>query len=362
MRDAHLPWHECLQRGGQQRNAHDFDREVEIISDRRKRKKTPEPEKKSSGFFWRLPIEARHALLQTARRLAPEERSSARSDKAEHDAEKLARREEAVQRLLVATVEKYAEALELFDAFRANEVRDKAKLDAALRGKSVNDKLAELRRQIEMRTVALGWTQFAPKWSYDADKKEETVAAWRKLLLEEIFPHEMAARRLKQVPKAAVPPQVGGRIIKVLGTACPDILAIEAAALFSTDKLLVRAEAARLRREAAGISDRVEASQPPRPAFNTELVGRHLEICWPYKENGKTTKIWAFGVVKRIADGINDKRTSRCSKILPAGALLWAWEKQTPSSVRRTGSSGWSSIRTSSTSMCSTHGDTIHAR
>ena len=39
------------------------------------------------------------------------------------------------------------------------------------------EKLAELRRQIEMRTAGLGWTQFAPGWGFDPEKKEETVAA-----------------------------------------------------------------------------------------------------------------------------------------------------------------------------------------
>eukprot|EP00966_Prymnesium_polylepis_P108405 2509471-Prymnesium_polylepis.1 len=130
---------------------------------------------------------------------------------------------------------------------------------------SVNDKLKELRRQMEMRTKALGWTQFALPLSYDTDEKEETVVAWRKQLLDAIFPHEIAARRNKQLPKAAAPPQLRTRLAKTLGTADPDVLALEAASLFNVDRLLERAEAARLRREAAGISDRVEAQQPPRP-------------------------------------------------------------------------------------------------
>ena len=58
----------------------------------------------------------RNALLTAARQLAPEERARVRADKEAHDAEKLARREEAVQRQLRAAVERYAEALELFDA------------------------------------------------------------------------------------------------------------------------------------------------------------------------------------------------------------------------------------------------------
>ena len=56
------------------------------------------------------------------------------------------------------------------------------------------------------------------------------------------------------------------------------------------------------------------------------LVGKRVEICWPYKgPDGKTLKIWASGVVKRVADGLTDK-APKGKKILPAGALLWAWD------------------------------------
>ena len=85
--------------------------------------------------------------------------------------------------------------------------------------------------------------------------------------------------------------------------------------------------AARARREAAGISDSVEVAQPSEaPAFDTQLVGKRLEVCWPYKKDGKTVKIWASGTVRRVADGLSDTRTARAKKILPAGALLWAWD------------------------------------
>lgn len=55
-------------------------------------------------------------------------------------------------------------------------------------------------------------------------------------------------------------------------------------------------------------------------------MGKRLEVCWPYEEDGKKVKIWASGTVKRVADGLNDKRSSRAKKILPAGELLWAWD------------------------------------
>lgn len=85
---------------------------------------------------------------------------------------------------------------------------------------------------------------------------------------------------------------------------------------------------ARLQREAQGISDRVEAAQPKAgPKFDVQLVGKRLEICWPYKQpDGTTVKIWASGTVKRVADGLTDKTSYRAQKILPAGALLWGWD------------------------------------
>ena len=70
----------------------------------------------------------------------------------------------------------------------------------------------------------------------------------------------------------------------------------------------------------------MQATQPREaPKFDSRLVGKRLEVCWPYKEGGRTVKIWASGTVKRVADGLTDKAI-RGKKILPAGALLWAWD------------------------------------
>jgi hypothetical protein len=70
--------------------------------------------------------------------------------------------------------------------------------------------------------------------------------------------------------------------------------------------------------------------QPLRaPAFDKALVGKRLEVLWKYfdKDNGnKPTLIWATGHVVQIADGLASKRSARAKKVLPAGALLWAWD------------------------------------
>ena len=316
----------------QQRTAHDFDHPLIIVSDRRKRKagnEEPAADAQEAGFFWRvLDGKLRGALVRMSRHELDGARKTAREEKQAHDEEKLERREESLQLQLNAAVDRYAAALELYDQWVAQGVRDRAQLTKALAGKSVNEKLAELRRQIEMRTVGCGWTQFRVQWGYDPDEKEATVAAWKAQLLGEILPHEMSLRRQKKLPAEAAPPQLGTRITKELGTADVDALRIEARSLFSIDNLLVRATAERERREAAGISDSVEARQPREaPAFNTELVRKQLEVCYPYKDpDGKLVKIWASGTVKRVADGLTNTRSARAKKILPAGALLWAWD------------------------------------
>ena len=130
-----------------------------------------------------------------------------------------------MQRLLDATVERYAAALELYNAWRAQGGRDAKVLDVVLAdNKSDNDQLAELRRQIEMRTVGLGWTEFATKWGFLTDEKRQKEADLRRVLIDDILPHEHAQRRLKKLPAAAVPPQLKPRALKVLGTEDNDAL------------------------------------------------------------------------------------------------------------------------------------------
>ena len=77
----------------------------------------------------------------------------------------------------------------------------------------------------------------------------------------------------------------------------------------------------------------MERAQPhDAPAFDQQLVGKRLEVLWEVlrdrARDGERTPhlIWATGRVERVADGLTDKRSSRARKILPAGALLWAWD------------------------------------
>ena len=57
-------------------------------------------------------------------------------------------------------------------------------------------------------------------------------------------------------------------------------------------------------------------------------MGKRIEVLWKYfdKDTNKPHMIWSTGTVKRIADGLTDKRSPRARSILPGGALLWAWD------------------------------------
>ena len=136
--------------------------------------------------------------------------------------------------------------------------------------------------------------------------------------------------------------------------------------MFNVETLLAKAKVERARREAMGISDSVEAAQPPTPPpFDSRLVGKRLEVCWPYKdkENGETVKIWASGTVPRVADGLTDKKSARAKKILSAGALLWAWEAEwlIPYIMRPPVSCGWYCFLRNGINTCSMPGVTTHA-
>eukprot|EP00966_Prymnesium_polylepis_P134088 3099558-Prymnesium_polylepis.1 len=231
--------------------------------------------------------------------------------------------------------------MELFDAWAqpggqratSKQAVAKALLDANGRAKPEAQQLEYLRTQIEMRVLGLGWTQYATRWSSSSDSRIGTVAHLQ-ALLEEIIEEERARGRLpagseRGLPTEAAPPQGEWRSGKQLGTLDADAQEIRSRARFSSEELRQKAEAAKQRREATGISDSVEARQPQEaPAFDQELVGKRLEVLWKYlaKDTGEAHMIWCTGRVVRVADGLTDKRSPRARKILPAGAVLWAWD------------------------------------
>ena len=372
----------------QQMRNRDFERPPNVVHDRRKRKEAGDVEAPVVGAYHRLLNERlKESLVSYSRREAMHARKVQREDLAAHDTAKLARREERVIEQLNKAVEDYAFSKELFTAWRGpEEVNGKqvpeakkqsqaamntADVDAFLKGKAESTQLEYLRKQIEMRTVGLGWTQFATRWSSNKDAKVGTVAHLRSLLIE-IIAEEIVLRRLGKLPtevrclfgsrharrthsaparttaasvasqpltcisplyaQAALPQQVK-RNLGQLGELDADAKEIEKQSLFSLEELELKTQAAMQRRVEAGIADSVEAmngvsGETGAPAFNQTLVGKHIEVCWKYfvKDTNESMLIWSPGRVVRVADGLTDKRSPKARTVLPAGMILWAWD------------------------------------
>ena len=293
-----------------------------------------------TGFFHRgLSEQLQESLVSFAMHEAPRARKAGHADLVVHDMAKLARREDRVILLLNAAVADYAYAKELFngwlgttDAKTGKLVREaaqsKAEVDRFLKDKPESEKLLYLRRQIEMRVIGLGWSEFATRWSSGKDANVGSSSHLRAHLFE-ILVHEMTARRLNELPTEAALPQQVVRELGQLGSLDEDAAEVEKKAMFSTEELAAKAQEEVQRRIAAGISDSVETLNGyDEPAFDQQLVGRKLEVLWPYtdRDTGKKVLIWAEGRVARVADGLSDKRSARAKVVLPAGMVLWAWD------------------------------------
>ena len=113
-----------------------------------------------------------------------------------------------------------------------------------------------------------------------------------------------------------------------LGTANADALAVQQKAIFSAAELERKTAEAMARREASGVADRVERLRPQEaPPFTQQLVGKMVEVLWKYTlPDGSSQLIWATGRVSRVADGLTDTKTKRGKALMPAGAVLWAWD------------------------------------
>ena len=202
----------------QQARNHDFDRPHNIAHDRRKRKEgASEEAPPAGGFFWTgLNDHLRESLVEMGRRTAKAARADGRVALELHDAHKLAHREARVIKMLNAAVDHYAHAMELFNAWSGPQrAKTEDDIEAGLfeaaedgrrvHGKSEAEQLEFLRKQIEMRTLGLGWTHFATRWSSQADRKIGTVKHLT-ALLKEIICEEIVLKGKRQLPTEAAPP------------------------------------------------------------------------------------------------------------------------------------------------------------
>ena len=319
----------------------DFERPLPVDEGRGRKRKAAVAGAASTprGFFYTgLTPELQHSLVEFTRREAVNARKAGREALQEQDAERLSRREERVITLLNKAVEHYAYSKELFESWQTQRAKSAEDIAAALqhadgKAKPEAQQLEYLRHQIEMRVLGCGWTQYQTRWSSSKDSRIGTVAHLHGLL-EEIVGEERSRQRFtpgteKGLPTEPAPPHHQSADLGQLGTPDADAVEITKRTLFSAEDLEAKAQMAMQRRQETGVADRVERKQPTEaPAFDQALVGKRLEVLWKYfnKDTNEPHMIWSTGRVVRVADGLTDKRSSRAKKVLPAGAVLWAWD------------------------------------
>ena len=151
------------------------------------------------GFYHRgLSERMRESLVEMARIGAEGARQEGREAMHQHGAHKLQSRQERLQLALDLAVEKYAHAKELFAAWQSQRAESIAEVDAYIHERPEAQKLEFLRKQIEMRVLGCGMTQFSTQWSSSSDVRIGTVEHLRDVL-DEIIMEERALKRLKKL-------------------------------------------------------------------------------------------------------------------------------------------------------------------
>jgi len=145
----------------QQRHIHDFAPAPHVMFDLRHKEGPDVLQKAVLGLFGRLFENMQESLVEMARRNLADSRTRARHNVDEQKEYKKLRRLDKITKLLNATIDYYANGLELFDAWKARGAKDAKQVDAQLSNLgSEAAKVEYLRNEIEMRVVGLGWQQF----------------------------------------------------------------------------------------------------------------------------------------------------------------------------------------------------------
>lgn len=296
-----------------------------------KRRKAQEPPPPGFGFFYSLPVQEQHALVEFSRSTVRDMRRIDREHNAEVAAYVKSKAKTASEEELQSLIKEYGYGLSFFDRWKERGVSSVQEMTAELaKLDKAQAKLDWLREQIEMRTRGLQWVEFKTRWSSQADEHVGSVDELTEHL-KEVLMEEAERRRDGELPKTAPAPLSKRKVFKELGTRTPQFEELsEKHTELSPEEMLEAAERERERLEEAGEIDRVGDQMPKEaPAFDA-LVGKELELRWRYwsKEGTKRKQvfIWCTGVVVEVADGKTTKAKPKAKKLLPWGAVRIKWE------------------------------------
>ena len=154
------------------------------------------------------------------------------------------------------------------------------------------ERVREIKDQIRMRTIGLGWHDLHPGWSKNGTTHSPEYL--RDVLIKDILPQEKT-RTLPKVPPIDLPSRGDS---KQLGTVTADIIEIDKRRANKERELRKGGKKLRDNLEKEGCLDRYEMLQPPRPSVDKTLIDARIEQCHEYYEkNGDKVLVWCLGVV-----------------------------------------------------------------
>ena len=176
--------------------------------------------------------------------------------------------------------------------------------------------LSYLKEQILIRVVGLGWGEYKCAWSSSTDPSVGTVKTLTAHMLKILEAEAEAV-----IPTEPACPQLQRKTLPQLGCVTVKVEQLDAKGSDNLNSLKEAARVERERREAAGIGDRVQNLQPVQPpAFDKELIGKHIEVRYKYGVIDPETKvptgedafIWCAAQVMQVSDGSLLKKGKNC--------------------------------------------------
>jgi len=159
--------------------------------------------------------------------------------------------------------------------FSPRRLKDAAAVDELL-GKltSKTAKLDEMKEQIRIRVLGLGWDDLHHPWS--KDKKEFSFEELAAHLKNKIIPEESK----REIPSKPPVKSLDRKELPILGTQSADVIKLNVISGEKEKELRETAEKIRDERELEGIGDRYEEMQPLIPPdVDEELLDCRIEIC-----------------------------------------------------------------------------------
>ena len=191
-----------------------------------------------------------------------------------------------------------------------------------LNSKSSN--LIDLKENIRMRVIGLGWEDLRTHWSNNGKASTtEEITLHLKILVSK---HQSCSIPTK--PPVLLPVQ---KALPQLDTQAPDVVAMDVAFIETTDEFEQQASRTRLEREVVGVCGRYSNMQPTSaPAIDKGLIGKRLDVYLQYfLGDGRTELLWSQGEVILVSYGTKIPKKQGQQACYKSGeAVMIRWDRK----------------------------------